>query len=77
MEPSHQSFADIANVPTERLEKLPGFGQVKVKRVRDAFDKPFKGAGTAVPLPGAQPQSTLIHPHPPTDPQDTEPDTTI
>ncbi|KAF9793245.1 restriction endonuclease type II-like protein [Thelephora terrestris] len=62
------SFADIANAPAERLEKLPGFGQVKVKRLRDAFDKPFQGTKTIVPRHMTQPQP--LHPSPPAGPQD-------
>lgn len=42
------SFADIARAPSERLLQLPGFGQVKVKRIKDAFEKPFRGNGSAV-----------------------------
>jgi DNA excision repair protein ERCC-1 len=42
-----QSFADIAQAPTERLQALPGFGQVKVKRVKEAFEKPFRNNATS------------------------------
>ncbi|GJE95452.1 DNA repair protein rad1 [Phanerochaete sordida] len=49
------SFADIARTPADRLMQLPGFGQVKVKRIKDAFEKPFRGAGAGV-LPFASQQ---------------------
>jgi hypothetical protein len=73
-ETSRQSFADIANAPAERLEKLPGFGQVKVKRLVDAFDKPFQGTRTVVLPPSTQSQftSALSYPPLPADPQDIE-----
>ena len=46
-----QSFADIAKATSEQLLKLPGFGQVKVKRLKDAFDKPFRNSSTsAIPF---------------------------
>lgn len=35
------TFADIAKASSDRLQNLPGFGQVKVKRVKEAFEKPF------------------------------------
>jgi len=73
------SFADIANASTERLEKLPGFGQVKVKRVRDAFDKPFQGTKAVAPRLEIQPQFTLTQQETalPTRPQETEPDIAV
>jgi len=37
-----QSFADIAKATPNQLQSLPGFGQVKVKRMKDAFEKPFR-----------------------------------
>ncbi|KAL4061871.1 restriction endonuclease type II-like protein [Scleroderma citrinum] len=40
------SFADIAKASSDRLQNLPGFGQVKVKRVKEAFEKPFRNAVT-------------------------------
>jgi DNA excision repair protein ERCC-1 len=39
---SEQSFANIAKATPEQLQSLPGFGQVKVKRIKDAFEKPFR-----------------------------------
>ncbi|KAI0699570.1 restriction endonuclease type II-like protein, partial [Cytidiella melzeri] len=41
------SFADIAKATSEQLLQLPGFGQVKVKRLKDAFDKPFRNSSTS------------------------------
>lgn len=40
------SFADVAQASASTLLQLPGFGQVKVKRIKDAFEKPFRGGGT-------------------------------
>ena len=42
-----QSFADISKVTTDQLQSLPGFGQVKVKNVKNAFEKPFRNQTTA------------------------------
>ncbi|EED78769.1 predicted protein, partial [Postia placenta Mad-698-R] len=38
---SFGSFAAISRATTEQLQNLPGFGQVKAKRVVDALEKPF------------------------------------
>ncbi|GBE80982.1 Mating-type switching protein [Sparassis crispa] len=38
------SVADIARATSEQLQNLPGFGQVKAKRVKDAFEKPFRNS---------------------------------
>lgn len=35
------TFADVAKASSDRLQNLPGFGQVKVKRIKEAFEKPF------------------------------------
>lgn len=37
-----QSFAEIAKATPEQLQQLPGFGQVKVRRVKEAFERPFR-----------------------------------
>jgi DNA excision repair protein ERCC-1 len=42
-----QSFADIAKTPADRLQMLPGFGQVKVKKIKDAFERPFRHNATS------------------------------
>ncbi|EIN11327.1 DNA repair protein rad10 [Punctularia strigosozonata HHB-11173 SS5] len=39
---SFGSFARIACASSDQLQKLPGFGQVKVRRIKDAFEKPFR-----------------------------------
>ncbi|KIJ61300.1 hypothetical protein HYDPIDRAFT_96724 [Hydnomerulius pinastri MD-312] len=41
------SFADIAKTSSDRLQSLPGFGQVKVRRIKDAFEKPFRNKATS------------------------------
>ncbi|KAF8554698.1 hypothetical protein OG21DRAFT_1508592 [Imleria badia] len=41
------SFADISNASSDRLQTLPGFGQVKVRRIKDAFEKPFRNQSTS------------------------------
>ncbi|KAH7927130.1 DNA repair protein rad10 [Leucogyrophana mollusca] len=41
------SFADIARTSSDRLQALPGFGQVKVRRIKDAFEKPFRNKVTS------------------------------
>ncbi|KAG0707314.1 restriction endonuclease type II-like protein [Suillus ampliporus] len=43
---TRQSFADIARAPSDRLQTLPGCGPVKVRRIKDAFDKPFRNRAT-------------------------------
>jgi DNA excision repair protein ERCC-1 len=69
------SFADIANAPAEQLENLPGFGQVKVKRLRDAFDKPFQSTKTVViPRPDTLPQLPSTRSPPPADHESAEED---
>ncbi|KZT28939.1 DNA repair protein rad10 [Neolentinus lepideus HHB14362 ss-1] len=51
------SFADIARTPSAQLQTLPGFGQVKVRRMKDAFDKPFRNSATSiVPYTTSQPR---------------------
>ena len=42
-----QSFAKIAQASPDRLRSLPGFGPVKVRRLVDAFDKPFRNKATS------------------------------
>jgi DNA excision repair protein ERCC-1 len=36
----------MAKATTEQLQNLPGFGQVKVKRMKDAFERPFRNNAT-------------------------------
>ncbi|KAI9063687.1 DNA repair protein rad10 [Trametes sanguinea] len=48
---SFGSFAVIAKASSEQLQNLPGFGQVKAKRIQDAFNKPFRNKSTStVPI---------------------------
>ncbi|OBZ68139.1 DNA excision repair protein ERCC-1 [Grifola frondosa] len=44
---SFGSFSDIARASSEQLQNLPGFGQVKAKRIQDAFEKPFRNNVTS------------------------------
>ncbi|KAH9896817.1 restriction endonuclease type II-like protein [Cubamyces lactineus] len=46
---SFGSFAAIAKASSEQLQNLPGFGQVKAKRIQDAFNKPFRNNSTSAP----------------------------
>ena len=48
-----QSFAKIAHATPEELRNLPGFGAVKVRRVIDAFEKPFRNKATST-IPASQ-----------------------
>ncbi|VDB94879.1 unnamed protein product [Peniophora sp. CBMAI 1063] len=41
------SFASIAKASADDLAQLPGFGPKKVARMKDAFDRPFRNAGTS------------------------------
>ena len=43
----YQSFANVSKVTTDQLQSLPGFGQVKVKNIKNAFEKPFRNQTTA------------------------------
>ena len=52
---SRQSFAAISRASSEQLQNLPGFGQVKAKRIQDAFNKPFRNNSTS-----ALPASTQL-----------------
>ncbi|EPQ57397.1 DNA repair protein rad10 [Gloeophyllum trabeum ATCC 11539] len=42
------SFADIARASSTQLQALPGFGQVKVRRMKDAFERPFRNSATSI-----------------------------
>ncbi|CCM03593.1 uncharacterized protein FIBRA_05730 [Fibroporia radiculosa] len=44
---ARQSFADIARASSDQLQKMPGFGQVKARRIVDAFEKPFRNSATS------------------------------
>ncbi|PBK74446.1 DNA repair protein rad10 [Armillaria solidipes] len=43
---SFGSFAHIAKAETTQLQNLPGFGQVKTKNIKNAFEKPFRNNAT-------------------------------
>ncbi|KAG9091373.1 ssDNA endonuclease and repair protein rad10 [Ceratobasidium sp. UAMH 11750] len=52
------SFKNIAHATTEDLQLCPGFGPTKVRRLREAFNKPFHSSGQkplGVPVQDAQP----------------------
>ncbi|KZT11045.1 DNA repair protein rad10, partial [Laetiporus sulphureus 93-53] len=55
------SFAGIAGATSEQLQNLPGFGQVKVSRMQDAFGKPFLNKATTT-LPSSFTQPTRAEP---------------
>jgi len=42
-----QSFANISQATADQLQNLPGFGQVKVKNIKNAFEKPFRNQATS------------------------------
>jgi len=44
---SFNSFANVSKVTTDQLQSLPGFGQVKVKNIKNAFEKPFRNQTTS------------------------------
>ncbi|KAF9475779.1 DNA repair protein rad10 [Pholiota conissans] len=44
---SFGSFANISRATSDQLQNLPGFGQVKVKNIKNAFEKPFRNQGTS------------------------------
>ncbi|KAG8741175.1 ssDNA endonuclease and repair protein rad10 [Ceratobasidium sp. 414] len=53
------SVKNIARATTEDLQLCPGFGPTKVRRLREAFNKPFHSSGQkplGVPEQGAQPE---------------------
>ncbi|EAU91778.2 DNA excision repair protein ERCC-1 [Coprinopsis cinerea okayama7 len=41
------SFAGISRATSDQLQNLPGFGQVKVKNMKNAFEKPFRNNATS------------------------------
>ncbi|KAK7692725.1 hypothetical protein QCA50_004358 [Cerrena zonata] len=51
------SIADISKASADQLQNLPGFGQVKVKRIKDAFEKPFRNNATSALPFGSQTQT--------------------
>lgn len=60
-----KSFANISKANPDQLRNLPGFGQVKVKNIKNAFDKPIRNKATRrLPIAASQDQgsSTLTEP---------------
>ncbi|KAJ6593987.1 restriction endonuclease type II-like protein [Mycena capillaripes] len=43
---SFGSFANISRATSDQLQNLPGFGQVKVKNIKNAFEKPIRNQAT-------------------------------
>ncbi|KAJ6625557.1 restriction endonuclease type II-like protein [Mycena sp. CBHHK59/15] len=43
---SFGSFANISRASSDQLQNLPGFGQVKVKNIKNAFNKPIRNNST-------------------------------
>ncbi|KAL1718871.1 DNA repair protein rad10 [Schizophyllum commune] len=58
---SFGSFADIARASSDQLSNLPGFGQVKVKNIKNAFEKPIRNKATSA-LPFAPSQASSSAP---------------
>ncbi|KAF9462478.1 restriction endonuclease type II-like protein [Collybia nuda] len=57
---SFGSFANVAKATPDQLRNLPGFGQVKVKNIKNAFDKPIRNNATRTILSVA-PQTLDTH----------------
>jgi DNA excision repair protein ERCC-1 len=55
--PTIQSFSDIAKATPGQLQNLPGFGQVKVRRTKEAFEKPFRNKATTTLFSSAHSQA--------------------
>lgn len=62
MRPPHayqaQSFANISKATSDQLRNLPGFGQVKVRNIENAFRKPFRNNATAKLVDFPHPESS-------------------
>ncbi|KAJ7045605.1 restriction endonuclease type II-like protein [Mycena alexandri] len=43
---SFGSFANISRATSDQLQNLPGFGQVKVRNIKNAFEKPIRNNAT-------------------------------
>ncbi|KAJ3977591.1 restriction endonuclease type II-like protein [Lentinula raphanica] len=58
---SFGSIANIAKAQPEQLANLPGFGQVKVKNIKNAFEKPLRNhaTNTLALMASSQSQSQL------------------
>jgi len=52
-----KSFSNISKANPDQLRNLPGFGQVKVKNIKNAFDKPVRNKATRMlPITASQDQ---------------------
>lgn len=58
-----QSFANVARATPDQLRTLPGFGQVKVKNINNAFEKPFRNQATSS-IAASLSQKQVVRPHP-------------
>ena len=58
-----QSFANIARATPDQLRTLPGFGQVKVKNIGNAFEKPFRNQATSS-IAASLSQKQVVRPRP-------------
>jgi len=47
---SFGSFATISRATSDQLQNLPGFGQVKVRNIKTAFEKPIRNTNTLVSM---------------------------
>ncbi|KAL9711936.1 ssDNA endonuclease and repair protein rad10 [Leucoagaricus gongylophorus] len=52
------SFANISKATSDQLRNLPGFGQVKVRNIENAFRKPFRNNATAKLVDFPHPESS-------------------
>ena len=62
-----QSFAKMTRATPDQLQNLPGFGQVKVKNIKNSFEKPFHNQTTssiAVSLSQKKPSGSKTPPVP-------------
>ncbi|KDR75828.1 hypothetical protein GALMADRAFT_68792 [Galerina marginata CBS 339.88] len=58
---SFGSFANISRATADQLQNLPGFGQVKVKNIKNTFEKPFRNQATSsLSLMGSQSKSSTM-----------------
>jgi DNA excision repair protein ERCC-1 len=57
-----QSFANMSKATSDQFRNLPGFGQVKVRNIENAFRKPFRNDATTkltdLPQPGPSQNKT-------------------
>ncbi|KAG6903045.1 hypothetical protein C0995_007478 [Termitomyces sp. Mi166 len=54
-----KSFANIGRATPDQLRNLPGFGQVKVRNIKNTFDKPLRNNATRTMLPIVPSQSIV------------------